>query len=212
MPPECSRGGELDAYFHPSPPPLVYERTDRIRPLFSDSRSESIRYFHKLGYCPIMHVMVFPKRVVEEAPWLPGPPSRCGREAKEKTLSYYADPGYSLLLFSRNELDAQREALKSDPWVSGTRREPRQSRAIHRVHGGPEADREADCRRESVPRIRTRFMTPGMGVRFRPGSRPNRRCDSECALHGGGARSKTATAREAFDDSLWSHHVDVLYR
>ena len=111
--------GELDAYFHPSPPPLVYERTDRIRPLFSDSRSESIRYFHKLGYCPIMHVMVFPTRVVEEAPWLPRATIEMWEEAKEKTLSYYADPGYSLLLFSRNELDAQREALKSDPWVSG---------------------------------------------------------------------------------------------
>ena len=111
--------GELDGYVHPSPPPLVSERGDRVRSLFSDSRGESIRYFHKLGYCPIMHVMVFPARVVEKAPWLPRATIDMWEQAKERTLSCYADPGYSLLLFSRNELDAQRDALGTDPWVSG---------------------------------------------------------------------------------------------
>ena len=111
--------GELDAYVHPSPPPLVHERTDRVRQLFSDSRQESIRYFNKLGYCPIMHVMVFPRRVVDEAPWLPAATIEMWEQAKDKALSWYADPGFSLLLFSRNELDAQRRALRSDPWVSG---------------------------------------------------------------------------------------------
>ena len=111
--------GELDGYVHPSPPPLVYERTDRVRRLFPDSRSESIRYFRKLGYCPIMHVMVFPEHVVEKTPWLPRATVDMWEQAKERTLSWYADPGYSLLLFSRNELDAQRDALSSDPWVSG---------------------------------------------------------------------------------------------
>ena len=111
--------GGLDAYVHPSPPPLVYERTDRVRRLFSDSRQESVRYFNKLGYCPIMHVMVFPRRVVDEAPWLPATTIEMWEEAKDKALSWYADPGFSLLLFSRNELDAQRRVLRSDPWVSG---------------------------------------------------------------------------------------------
>ena len=111
--------GGLDAYVHPSPPPLIHERTDRVRRLFSDSRQESIRYFNKLGYCPIMHVMVFPRRVVDEAPWLPAATIEMWEQAKDKALSWYADPGFSLLLFSRNELDAQRRALRSDPWVSG---------------------------------------------------------------------------------------------
>ena len=111
--------GGLDAYVHPSPPPLVHERTDRVRRLFSDSRQESIRYFNKLGYCPIMHVMVFPRQVVDEAPWLPAATIEMWEQAKDKALSWYADPGFSLLLFSRNELDAQRRALRSDPWVSG---------------------------------------------------------------------------------------------
>ena len=111
--------GDLDAYVHPSPPPLVHARTDRVRRLFPDSRQESIRYFRRLGYCPIMHVMVLPQRLVDEAPWLPEATIAMWEQAKEKTLAWYADPGYSLLLFSRNELDAQREALQSDPWVSG---------------------------------------------------------------------------------------------
>ena len=31
--------GELDAYFHPSPPPVVYDRTDRVRRLFPDAKT-----------------------------------------------------------------------------------------------------------------------------------------------------------------------------
>jgi len=111
--------GELDAYFHPSPPPLIYEREDRVRRLFADARAESIRYFNKLGYCPIMHLFVFPTELVDREPWLPEATIDMWQEAKEKTLSYYSDPGYSLLLFGRNALEAERAALQADPWISG---------------------------------------------------------------------------------------------
>jgi 4,5-dihydroxyphthalate decarboxylase len=111
--------GELDAYFNPSPPPVVYHRTDRVRRLFEDARVESIRYFNKLGYCPILHIMVLPTELVDREPWLPRAIIDMWGEAKEKTLSYYSDPGYSLLLFARNELEAERDALQADPWISG---------------------------------------------------------------------------------------------
>lgn len=110
--------GELDAYIHPSPPPSIYE-SDRVRRLFPDVRAESTRYFAKFGYCPIMHIMVFPSELTEKLPWLPEATMDMWEEAKRKTLSYYSDPGYSLLLFARNELEAQQAALQRDPWVSG---------------------------------------------------------------------------------------------
>lgn len=113
--------GELDAYFNPSPPPIIYDCTDRVRRLFTDARAESIRYFNKLGYCPIMHIMVMPTELVAREPWLPRATIDMWVEAKEKTLSYYSDPGYSLLLFGRNELEAERDALQADPWTSGFR-------------------------------------------------------------------------------------------
>ena len=111
--------GELDAYFYPSPSPLIYDRTDRVRRLFADARAESIRYFNKLGYFPIMHIFVLPTELADREPWLPGAVIDMWQEAKEKTRSYYADPGYSLLLFGRNELEAERAALQAEPWVSG---------------------------------------------------------------------------------------------
>ena len=111
--------GELDAMFHPSPPSLVFAQTDRIRRLFTDTKGESIRYFKKYGYCPIMHLLVFPQELVEREPWLPEATLKMWEQAKKETERYYEDPGYSLLLFARNELEAQRQVLQADPWPSG---------------------------------------------------------------------------------------------
>lgn len=111
--------GELDAMFHPSPPSLVLARTDRSRRLFMDAKSESIRYFKKYGYCPIMHLLVLPLELVEREPWLPRATLEMWEQAKEQTQRYYEDPGYSMLLFARSELEAQREILHADPWPSG---------------------------------------------------------------------------------------------
>ena len=111
--------GELDAYFHPFPPPVIYRRSDRVRRLFPDTRSEAIRYFKKYGYCPIMHLMVFPQELVEQEPALPKATIDMWNEARLLTESYYEDPGYSLLLFGRNDIEAQHESLRADPWSSG---------------------------------------------------------------------------------------------
>ncbi|MDX1514514.1 MAG: taurine ABC transporter substrate-binding protein [Gammaproteobacteria bacterium] len=111
--------GELDAYFHPFPPPVIYQRSDRVRRLFPDVRDESTRYFRKYGYCPIMHVMIFGQELVEQLPVLPGIIIDLWDEARQMAESYYEDPGYSLLLFGRNEIEEQRELLQADPWRSG---------------------------------------------------------------------------------------------
>ncbi len=66
-----------------------------------------------------MHIFVSPTELVNREPWLPEATIDMWQEAKEKTLSYYSDPGYSLLLFGRNALEAERAALQADPWISG---------------------------------------------------------------------------------------------
>lgn len=111
--------GELDAVVMPNPPPAMMARPDRVQRLFDDPRGECIGYFTKHGYCPIMHLMVFPDEVVEAAPWLPQATIDMCDEATRLTYDYYDDPNFSLLLFSRNELEAQRQQLGRDPWVSG---------------------------------------------------------------------------------------------
>ncbi|MEE8187911.1 MAG: hypothetical protein V3T80_01770 [Kiloniellales bacterium] len=111
--------GELDALFHPIPPEAATARTDRVRRLFPDPRAEATRYFKKYGYCPIMHLMVFPQELIERESWLPEAIMEMWEEAKKKTEAFYEDPSYSLLLFGRNELEAQRETFGADPWPSG---------------------------------------------------------------------------------------------
>ncbi len=111
--------GELDAIIMPNPPPIVLSSTDRVKRLFEDPKAECIGYYRKHGYCPIMHLMVFPDEAVEAAPWLPQTVIDMCDEATRLTYGYYEDPNYSLLLFARNELESQRTVLGNDPWQSG---------------------------------------------------------------------------------------------
>ena len=110
--------GELDAYIHPSPPPMLLNHK-RVRRLFENTRTEGGRYFRKYGYCPIMHLFVFPTTTVDREPWLPAAVMAMWEESKQQALAYYDDPGYGLMLFSREALEEQRLLLGSDPWTSG---------------------------------------------------------------------------------------------
>ena len=111
--------GKLDAVVMPNPPSSIVSCTGRIKRLFEDPRGECVSYYRKNGYCPIMHLMVFPDEVVETAPWLPQAVIEMCDEATRLTFDYYQDPNYSLLLFSGQELENQRAVLGTDPWQSG---------------------------------------------------------------------------------------------
>jgi len=111
--------GKLDAIIMPNPPAIVLSNPDQVERLFDDPKAECIRYYHKNGYCPIMHLMVFRDETVEAAPWLPQTIIDMCDEATRMTYDYYLDPNYSLLLFARNELEHQRILLGDDPWKSG---------------------------------------------------------------------------------------------
>ncbi len=110
--------GELDAYIHPSPPPTLLKH-GRVRRLFQNTRREGGRYFRKYGYCPIMHLFVFPTTTVDREPWLPAAVIAMWEEAKQQALAYYDDPGYGLILFSQEALEEQRALLGNNPWPSG---------------------------------------------------------------------------------------------
>ena len=111
--------GELDAMFHPLPPSAVLANPDRVRRLFPDARAESIQHFRKFGYCPIMHLLSFPRALVEAEPWLPRAMIDCWEDAKRKTVAFYEDPAYSMLVFARNEFEWQRDAMGADLFPSG---------------------------------------------------------------------------------------------
>ena len=111
--------GEVDAMINPHPPPRVLQSTDKVRYLFPDRRARALAYHKKHGYYPIMHIMVFQNRVVEENPDLPRELMRMWEDAKELANGFYEDPGYSQLAFARSEFETQETELGPDPWPSG---------------------------------------------------------------------------------------------
>ncbi len=110
--------GEADAMIHPHPPPAVLT-TDRVRTLFPDRRAESLRYFAKHGYYPIMHVIAFQKELIDANPWLAKAVMDMWNEASGQARAFYEDPGYSTLAFARNEFEDEVAAMGGNPWTSG---------------------------------------------------------------------------------------------
>ena len=111
--------GELDAMFHPQPPSAVLARPDRVRRLFPDPRAEALRYLVKYDYCPIMHLLVFGRDLVEREPWLPRAMIDTWERAKHLATEFYEDPGFSFLVFARNEFEWQRDNMGADLFPSG---------------------------------------------------------------------------------------------
>ncbi len=111
--------GEADAMIFPHPPPSVLEATDRVRTLFADRRAESLRYYAKHGYYPIMHVIAFRKELIDANPFLARAVMEMWNEASLQARAFYEDPGYSTLAFARNELEEEIEAMGGNPWTSG---------------------------------------------------------------------------------------------
>ena len=110
---------EIDAMIYPLPSPRILARTDRVRRLFADAKTESIRHFDRHGFYPIMHLLVFPQEVVDRDPWLPRTMLDLYEQAKRQARAYYDDPGFSLVALMRNELEAQQERLGADLFPSG---------------------------------------------------------------------------------------------
>ncbi len=111
--------GELDALIHPHPPHELFETTDKVRRLFPDTRGECMRYYRKYGDYPIMHILVMKEDLARREKWLPRAVIEMWEDAKAQTRYRYTDPGYSMLAFARNEMEAQDRDLSHDPWPSG---------------------------------------------------------------------------------------------
>lgn len=111
--------GEVDAMIFPHPPREVLEAGDAIRRLFPDPMAEAKRYYDRLGYFPIMHIMAFRNEVVAQSPDLPRAVIDMWESAKRLAADYYEDPGYSEIAFARNAMEHQNALFGADIWPSG---------------------------------------------------------------------------------------------
>lgn len=114
--------GEIDAFFLPHPPPSVLSGERRARRLFADTRQEELRYYHKYGYYPIMHVIAVRPDLLASEPWLAKAIIDMFAEAKKISESYYDDPNWSRLAWGRHYVEDERELLPDDLWPLGLAR------------------------------------------------------------------------------------------
>ena len=110
--------GEIDAIFMPHPPQSVMKGMVKTRRLFRDTEAEEKRYFDKLGYWPIMHILAMSPALAAECPALPGALMEMFAEAHRISDDYYSDPNWSRLPGIRHLYEASR-AKFGDPWVNG---------------------------------------------------------------------------------------------
>ena len=112
------QAGEIDAIFMPHPPHSVMKGHVKTRRLFRDTPAEEKRYFSKLGYWPIMHVLAMRPELAEQAPDLPAALMQMFKQAHEICEDYYTDPNWSRLPAIRH-LYEESLGVYGDPWKQG---------------------------------------------------------------------------------------------
>lgn len=113
--------GEIDALVTPRPPPGTTDGKSKIRRLFADCRQEEVGYFRKHGFFPVMHVMVFKEESVQRYPSFPAAVTEAFQKAHEICQSYYADPNWTSLAWTRHLFEEEREVMAGDLWPIGLR-------------------------------------------------------------------------------------------
>ena len=111
--------GEIDALMIPHPPAEVLRGSENIRRLFTDAKSEELKYFRKNGYYPIMHLIAFKNDVLAKNPWMARSLIAAFDKAKEASTRYYDDPNWSRFVWGRHLFEEEREAFGVDPWPQG---------------------------------------------------------------------------------------------
>jgi 4,5-dihydroxyphthalate decarboxylase len=106
--------GEIDALVTPRPPAGTTAGAAKIRRLFTDSRDEERRYFCKHGFFPVMHAVAFKEDSVRKYPWIPAAFTEAFQKAHEICRTYYADPNWTTLAWTRHLFEEERELLGRD--------------------------------------------------------------------------------------------------
>lgn len=110
--------GEIDAIFMPHPPHSVMKGHVKTRRLFRDTQAEEKRYFDKVGYWPIMHVLAMSTELAQREPHLPAALFDMFAQAHHISEEYFDDPNWSRLPGGRH-LYEQSRAMFGDPWKNG---------------------------------------------------------------------------------------------
>ena len=114
--------GEISALMVPHPPEQALKGSPKIHRLFTDPKQEEVKYFHKNGFYPIMHVVTFKDEVLTKHPWLARNVMAAFDKAKQACIAYYDDPNWSRFVWGRHLFEEERRVFGDDPWPHGVSR------------------------------------------------------------------------------------------
>jgi len=109
---------EIDAIFMPHPPHSVMKGEVKTRRLFADTAAEEKRYFDRLGYWPIMHIMAMSTELAARMPHLPAAIMDMYAQALHISDDYYSDPNWSSVPWTRHTYERSQAAF-GNPWKNG---------------------------------------------------------------------------------------------
>ncbi len=109
---------EIDALITPRPP-IGTNTKAKFRRLFADSRGEELRYFRSHGFFPIMHAIAFKDESVTRFPWMPAALTEAFSRAQDICQSYYADPNWTMLVWTRHLFEEEQSSLAGNLWPIG---------------------------------------------------------------------------------------------
>jgi len=116
---QALRTGEIDACINPHPPEPMMTPGNGVDRLFPDWQEATFGYFKRYGYFPIMHVLVIKTEHLQSDPSLGTALVQIFDEAKSMARQFYVDPGYSMVMHTRNTLEYEFDKYSADTWPSG---------------------------------------------------------------------------------------------
>ena len=112
--------GTLDAMYsvHPSTSGPLADRS-RFVPLFADGVAESERYYARTGIFPAHHATIVRKSMLDAHPWAAKSLLDAFIEAQRLTMERAMKEPPSVLVFSREMMERQRETFGDNPYAYG---------------------------------------------------------------------------------------------
>ena len=113
--------GELDALMLSSLFPSFAREAPNVRRLFENYQEVETAYFKKTGIFPIMHALVMREDLWKEHPWIATSLYKAFQKSKQIAYEKLNDlsPYKLSMVWFREPMAQQREALGEDPWCDG---------------------------------------------------------------------------------------------
>jgi 4,5-dihydroxyphthalate decarboxylase len=119
--------GELDAVILTSLFPSFARGAPNVRRLFENYQEVETAYFKKTGIFPIMHTVAMREDLWREHPWIATSLYKAFQKSKQMAYERLNDlsPYKLSMVWFREPMAQQREALGEDPWCDGVERNRR---------------------------------------------------------------------------------------